>query len=308
MKKRVGILRGGNSEHYEKSLKIGGELILHIHKNLNEKWKAIDILVDKDGIWHADGLPMKPVELINKVDVVWNTSHPNFSVTLNSLVVPNIGVDSFSFLLSENRSILQEHMRQIGVKMPRHIVIPSYQEDFDGEHDRFILKKAKQVHEKFSPPWVIKSLTNDIDIGIHIANTYPELINAIEDIVNHGKSILVEEFIAGKNVSMHSVKGFRGQEIYNLPICVDRPLVESFSNLEKEELNKISKDIFTHLNISNYLNSNFVVHPKRGIFLNSISFQPDTLNDSHFHQSSLSVGSNPKQIIDHILESAFKID
>jgi D-alanine-D-alanine ligase-like ATP-grasp enzyme len=298
MKKRVGILRGGNKENYADSLRVGGELILHIHENLSDKWKPVDILIDTDGIWHADGLPVKPAELVNKVDLVWNTSHPNFSVILKSFDIPNIGVDAFLFLLRDNRSILQEHMKEIGLKMPRHFVIPAYQPDFDGFHDKFILKKAKEVHEKFSPPWVIKSLTNDSDIGIHVANTYQELIDAIEDIVNHDKSILVEEFIIGKEVSMHSVRGFRGQEIYNLPA------VGNFSIVEKDNLNQISKNIHKHINISNYLNSNFVLHPKRGIFLKDISFFPDVKNDSHFHQTSLYIGSSPKQIVDHILEQA----
>ena len=275
---------------------------------MSDKWKPVDILIDTDGVWHADGLPLKPAELINKVDLVWNTSHPNFSVILKSFDIPNIGVDAFSFLLKDNRSILEEHMKSIGVRMPRHFVIPAYQEDFsarggsasggDGSKDRFILRKAKEVHEKFSPPWVVKSLTNDFNIGIHIANTYPELIDALADIVNHDKSILVEEFITGKEIKMHSVSGFRGQAIYNLPA------VGNFSVMEKDNLNEISKNIHKHLNISNYLNSSFVLHPKRGIFLKEISFFPDVKNDSHFHQTSLYIGSSPKQIIDHILDSA----
>ncbi len=298
MKKCVGILRGGNRENYADSLQKGGEIILHIRENLNDKWRPVDILVDGNGIWHADGLPIKPAELINKVDLVWNTSHPNFSVILKSFDIPNIGVDAFSFLVKDNRSILQEHMKEIGVRMPRHFVIPAYQPDFDGTYEKFILRKAKEVHEKFSPPWIVKSLTNDFNIGIHVANTYPELIDALADIINHDKSILVEEFITGKEIKMHSVSGFRGQEIYNLPA------VGNFSVTEKENLNEISKNIHKHLNISDYLNSSFVVHPKRGIFLKNISFFPDVKNDSHFHQTSLYIGSSPKQIIDHILEQA----
>jgi len=296
MKKRVGILRGGNKENYANSLQKGGELIFHIHENLADKWKAIDILVDGNGVWHADGLPIKPAELINKVDLVWNTSHPNFSVILKSFGIPNVGVDAFSFILKDNRSILQEHMKEIGIKMPRHFIIPAYQPDFDGPKDKFIFKKAKQVHEKFSPPWIIKSLTNEFNIGIHIANTYHELIGAIEDIVNHDKSILVEEFITGKEVSMHSVSGFRGQEIYNFPA------LGNFSVIEKENLNKISKLIHQHLNISDYFISSFIMHPKRGIFLKEIGFLPDLDKDSDFHQSAVYVGSSSKQIIDHILE------
>ena len=177
--KRVGILRGGDIDNYENSLQKGGELILYIHENLADKWKPVDILVDLDGTWHVGGIPAKPAELINKVDVVWNTSHPNFSLILKNLLVPTVGIDSFPVFLTENPKRLEDHMKGIGVKMPRHIVFPSYQKDFDGKYDRYILRTAKKVHEKFSPPWIVKSLTNDLNIGTHVANTYPELVDAI---------------------------------------------------------------------------------------------------------------------------------
>lgn len=296
--KRVGILRGGDTDYYEKSLQKGGELILHIHENLADKWKPVDILIDRDGIWHAEGIPVQPVELVNKIDIIWNTSHPSFSLILKSLAIPTIGADSFPFFLSENRKRLEDHMKAIGVKMPRHFVIPTYQADFDGPRERYSIKKAKEVHEKFSPPWIVKSLTNDLNIGTHLAQTFPELVNAIEDIANHGKSILVEEFINGKDVSMHSIAGFRNQEIYNLPV------VENISAQEKEKLDTVARDIYKHLNISDYLNSGFILHPKRGIFLKKVEFFPDLKKDSHFHQSSLSVGASPEQIVEHMLESA----
>jgi D-alanine-D-alanine ligase-like ATP-grasp enzyme len=200
--------------------------------------------------------------------------------------------------LSENRKRLEDHIKTIDVKMPRHFVIPVYQTDFDGPRERYSIKKAKEVHEKFSPPWIVKSLTSDLNIGIHLAQTFPELVAAIEDIANHNKSILVEEFISGKDVSMHSIAGFRGEEIYNLAT------IGNFSSQEKEKLDTVARDIYKHLNASNYLNSSFVVHPKRGIFLQKVEFFPDLKKDSHFYQSSLSVGANPEQIINHILDRA----
>lgn len=295
-KKKIGILRGGNREHYEKSLQKGGEIILHIHENLNHKFKTIDILIDGNGVWHADGIPVKPAELVHKVDLVWNTSHPNFSVILKSLDIPTIGIDSFPFVLFQNRSILHDSMKEIGIKMPRHIVFSSYQEDIDGDKDKFILKKAKQVHEKFSPPWIVKSLTNDPYIGIHVAKTYPELINAIEDIVNHNKSILVEEFIDGKEIVIHTISGFREKEIYSMPV------LEKISSIQKEGLDKIVKDIHKHFDVKHYLNCNFVLHPKRGVFLKHIDFLPDLKKDSHFHKSALYIGANSAKIIEHLID------
>ena len=207
--KRVGILRGGAGNDYESSLRKGGEIILYIHENLSDKWKAVDILIDKNGIWHINGVPISPADLFHKVDVVWNLSHPSFSNILHSLSISNVSDGTFLGALQNSREMLREHMKQIGVQMPRSIVLPVYQKDFDGLRERYAIKKAKEVHKKFSSPWVVKSFTNDSNMAIHLAKTFPELVDAIEDGVKHEKSILVEEFIAGKVASVHSVPEFR---------------------------------------------------------------------------------------------------
>jgi len=65
-KRRVGILRGGTGEHYASSLKKGGDIILYISENLSNKYKVVDILIDKDHIWHLGGLPISPSDLAHR--------------------------------------------------------------------------------------------------------------------------------------------------------------------------------------------------------------------------------------------------
>src|SRR3989344_7235530 len=126
-KKRVGILRGGTGEHYHSSLQKGGDIISYLRENLSHKYAPVDILIDKDYIWHYAGKPVSPSDLAHKVDVVWNTSHPSFSNILNSLSIPNIGTSSFLGALQSNRDMLNGYVKNIGLNMPRHIVLPLYQ-------------------------------------------------------------------------------------------------------------------------------------------------------------------------------------
>ena len=295
--KKVGILRGGEGEHYESSLREGGEVLAHILENLSDKYKPVDILVDKNGVWHLQGVPITPASLMHQVDVVWDTSHPSHSAILENFSIPHVGAGHFSRVLEESRAMLEEHMKGIGVNMPRHIILSLYQEDFDGPKGKYAIKKAKEVHAKFGAPWMVKSLTPDLSIGVHVANTFPELINAIEDVVAHERSILVEELIAGKEASMHSVSGFRNEDIYIFP-----PL--GMSTQEKDKLINLAKDLHVHLCANHYLNSQFVLHPKRGIFLTAIDFSPNLKKDSAFHQACQSVGAKMHQVIEHILERA----
>ena len=307
MKKVVGILRGGTWENYEKSLSEGGKIISHIFENLFNKWKPVDILVDKNGNWHLAGLPIKPAQLMNKVDVVWNMSHPSYSKTLLDFSIPNIETNLFSKTLV-SREMLREHMKKIGINMPRGFVIPVYQKDFDGPVEEYAIKKAKEVFEKFASPWIVKPLVEDLNIGIHIAKNFPELIGAIVDCVEHQKSILVEEFIFGKNASVHSVAGFRGENAYSFPPIENRDGViispGKFSFTEKEKLMNLVKKIYHHINTSQYLKSDFVLHPSGGIYLTHIEFSPNLDPDSCFHKSCESVGTEAHNIIEHILERA----
>jgi len=293
--KKVGVIRGGKYD-YENSLKKGGELISHIVENLSDKWKVVDIFIDKNNIWHLSGKQIQPADLIHKVDVVWNVAHPSFSNVIQSFSIPCIGSECFSKIINESRSLLEEHMKKVGVKMPRHFIIPPYQEDFDGEEYKYILKKSKEVFEKFSSPWIVRSFVNDFSMGIHVAETFPELEKAITDGVAHGASILVEELISGKNAFMHTVSNFRDEDIYSFP-------TGNFSKEEKDKLNIISKDLHKHFNSSSYLKSNFVLHPKRGIFLTSVEFHPILKKGSHFDKTCQSVGTKTYTVVESILNS-----
>ena len=205
-----------------------------------------------------------------------------------------------------------EHLKEIGVSMPKHFIIPAYQPDFDGGVEKYALRKAKEVHDKFGAPWIIKTLTPDQDAGVHVAKTFPELVDAIADISEHEESpdaksgprsehrgILIEELITGKNAFMHNVSGFRGQEVYTFPIM-------GFSKEQKINLEETAKNLHKHLGATHYLKSNFVVHPRRGIFLTSIEFHLDLKANSHLQKMCESVGAKTSDIVDHILEVGLK--
>jgi len=287
-KKRIGILRGGAENHYASSLKKGGEIILYISENLSDKYKPVDILIDKDYIWHLNGLPINPSDLVNKVDVVWNTSHPSFSNILDTLAIPNIGVSSFLQALENDKNILREHVKNINLLMPRFIISP---------------KSAREVLEKFPSPWIVKNYNE-----IKLVKTFDELFKAIND----NDNLIVEEFIAGKVASVHSVPKFRGQDIYTFPLgnTFGNPprlngLVEAgFSLEEKEKLTKLTKILHNHIGAEHYLKSDFILTPKGKIYLLQIESTPDLKPDSHFSQVCESVGAKTHHVIEHILEQA----
>lgn len=303
-KKRVGVLRGGEGKNYAFSLQKGGEILSHIFENLSDKYKVLDILIDKEGNWHLNGAPIKPADLIHKVDMVWNTAHSGISPILNNLSIPHTGFSHFSSALENSKNLLKEHMEKIGISMPRFLVLPVYQKDFDGPRELYPAKKAKEIFEKFPSPWIVKSFTTDSNMGIHLAKTFPELVEAIADGVKHEKSILVEEFITGKVASVHSVPMFRDQDIYTFP------LGNTFGIFSPEEKNKLSllvKDLHKHIGANHYLKTDFVLNSKGKVYLLQIESIPDLKSNSHFSEVCESVGAKTHHVIDHIIRQALMI-
>lgn len=282
--KRIGILRGGAGKHYASSLKKGGEIILHISENLSDKYKIIDILIDKNHIWHLNGTPINPGDLAQKVDLVWNISHPSLSNILNSLSIPNIGASSFTYVLENSKEMLREHMKEIGVCMPRQIFAP---------------KTAKEIFEKFGSPWIVKNYNE-----INVVKTFDELAKIISD----SNDLTVEEFIAGKVASVHSVPKFRGEDIYIFPIITTEASTTEarpqwlLSLSEKEMLFNIVKNLHQHIGARHYLKSDFILSPRGKVYLLQINGIPDLKPDSHFSQICESVGAKMHHVVEHILE------
>lgn len=301
-KKRVGILRGGTGENYSSSLKNGGDIIFHITENLGDKYKTFDVLIDKDGVWHFNGLPINPNDLTHKIDLAWNAVNPNLGNTLNNLSIPHVSVGAFASGFENSPELLREHIKKIGVDMPRSIVLPLYQKDFDGPRDNYAIKKAKEIHGKFSGPWIVKSFTPDKSMGIHLAKTFPQLVDAIEDGVKHEKSILVEEFISGKVASVHSVAKFRNEDVYTFPLG---KTFGKFTLDEKEKLAKCAKDLHNHLGATHYLKCDFILNPRGKVYIYGIEGTPNLRQNSHFYEVCELVGVKPHHVMEHILESVY---
>ncbi len=306
VKKRIGILRGGKGKNYKKSVKEGGDLILYISENLADKYKPVDIFVDKDYLWHLGGVPVSPSDLVNKVDVVWNTSHPSLSNILESLYIPNVGANSFSHSLEHNSDLLREHVKKIGMQMPRSLLLPVYQEDFDGPRNKYAIKKAKDVFEKFGSPWVVKAFGENSNMGIHVAKTFNELVAAIEDGLNQGKSILVEELIPGKVAPMHSLASFRGEDVYVFPCTPLHTAPINFSQEEKAKLAEAARILHKHLGATNYLKSNFLLNSRGKVYLLGVESLPNLRPESHFCQACESIGLKAHNIVEHIIKGALR--
>ena len=80
-----------------------------------------------------------------------------------------------------------------------------------------------------------------------------------------------------------------------------------FSNEEKQELQRLAVLAHSLLELRHYSRSDFIVHPKRGIFFLEADAVPDLFDDaSPYIQSLHAIGSTVPSFIEHVLQLALE--
>lgn len=330
---KVGVIRGGVSGEYEVSLASGAQVLEHLRGGImKDKYKAVDIFIDREGVWHINGIPTQLSKVAPKVDVIINALHGDYGEDgkvqqeLEQFKIPYTGSGPLSSAIGYNKFLSKQEFAKLGINTPRHILFPEYQADFDGPREEYAAKKAKEVWERLPPPWIVKPLTGGSSMGVHVCKTFEELIRAFEVGVNEKVSVLVEEFISGKEATVGVIDDFRGQKVYALPpIEIRIPKTSTFfdnevkyngksqeicpgnfTDKEKRELERLASLIHTGLDLSHYSRSDFIIHPTKGIFALEVNTLPGLTGESLMPKALNAVGSSLPEFIEHLIKLAQK--
>lgn len=313
---RVGVLRGGASPEYEKSLKTGGSILSHLPE---EKYKPVDMLITKDGIWHIHGLPATKSRVKEAVDVIFNALHGTYGIDghvhniLGNLSVPHTGSNFLDSTMGLSEVATRDQVKSLGLKTPLEVIIPAYDAEDQSNADElvpsgvegFVSRAAQRVFEKISPPWVVKPNHSNLVTGAFIAKSRSELERSIRKIIERGSGVLVEEYIKGRKAISGVIDNFRGEESYSLlPIEIEGEKMVGPHNLsqsEKEAIQKQSQDIHRQLGLKQYSQVNFIVSPKRGVYVLGVKALPQLAEASSFCQSLEEVGADLPEFLDHIV-------
>jgi D-alanine-D-alanine ligase len=320
---KVGVMRGGPSNEYEISLATGGNVLKALREKLAEKYKAHDVLIDKKGLWHLDGLPIKPEDLRSRVDVVFNALHGAYGedgtvqrfFELHS--IPFTGSGSLGSAVGMNKVLSRKAFKQNGLKVAVGQEIRAKEIEEDPE------AVARRLFVSFPMPAIVKPTSAGSSVGVSLVKTQKELIAGLKEAIKHGDSVLIEEFIKGLETSVGIIEGFRGQEQYVLPVVEIKPATtffdyeakyqgkseeivpaRSISQHVKEELSKLAQSAHKALHLRHYSRSDFIVSPRRGIYILETNTLPGLTNESLVPKALRSVGSDTYELVDHLIQLA----
>lgn len=316
-KTRVGVLRGGPSSEHEVSLKTGANVL----KGLPEKYQGIDIYIDREGVWHIDGLPIEPQIAAKRVDVFFNAMHGEYGedgkvqAVLDFLGVPYTGSKTFASALGMNKAMTKNFVMREGVKSPAFKVV---------RREEMSPATLIEIYRTLPHPVVVKPMALGSSVGVSIATTMEEVEKALTKVFERSDAALVEEMIKGREATCGVIDDFRGERHYALlPIEIIPPQEATFFDYEAKyggktqeicpgnftpeesrQIQEIAKKVHKILNLRHYSRSDFIVTPKRGIHFLEVNTLPGLTSESLMPKAIKAVGSSYEELLEHLITLA----
>jgi D-alanine-D-alanine ligase len=149
---------------------------------------------------------------------------------------------------------------------------------------------------------------------------------ALEKALKYSDVIIVEEFIKGKEATCGVVENFRGQMIYPLfPVEIIKPkdfeffgydakysgesseaCPGNFSEKEKKTIQDMAVEAHRILGLRHYSRSDFIVSPKRGVYILEVNTLPGLTKESLLPKSLEAAGCSLSNFLDHVITLALE--
>jgi D-alanine-D-alanine ligase len=318
-KTRVAVLRGGPSEEFDVSLRTGECMLAALD---TRKHQPLDVVITKAGEWLLSGRVRAAEDILAHTDVALLALHGQYGEDggvqrlLERHGVPFTGSGSYASAIAMNKAITKDQVRHHGVMVPKHMVAGSSARDNT-------IGMAHSIKALFGPKYVIKPISSGSSLGVRLVHNVEELSLALGELLALYDTVLVEEYIEGKEATCGVIEGFRGQDVYALPVVEIVPPKEAgffaahvkytgateeicparFSTEDKKTIEELSKTIHRALGLSHYSRSDFIVSD-RGIYFLEVNTLPGMTSESLFPKSLAAIGAKYEDFIAHLLTVA----
>ncbi len=324
---RVGVLRGGPSREYDVSLKTGAEVLSVLRaENMQDNYKAIDILVDKNGAWHVNGLPTNLEKIHTMVDVIWNALHGSYGEDgkvqqeLDQWSIPYTGSGAFASALGMHKLLAKNEFAKYNFQTPACIVVPDWRtSNTDLSRREYMHFFAVETFKKMPPFWVVKPVSSGSSDRVFLCSTVPKLEEALMIISEHEGDIMIEEHIAGQEISVNVIEGFRGQKFYHTPpLEILKPrnsvygfedkyikplpkVIGRFLDSDKEKIINTAFGVHQNLGLDHYSKIDMILHPRKGVYVLEIDTLPTLAENSLLKDGLDAVGISSSEFVKHII-------
>ncbi len=183
--RKIGVLLGGLSSEREVSLRTGEAVLAALQQRGHD---AIPIYVDRD---------IDVALRQEKIDVAFIALHGRWGEDgsiqglLEMLGIPYTGSDVLSSALAMHKGKAKELFRLHNLPTPAYYTLTAAD-----------TADLATFHGDFGFPCVVKPIREGSSVGVSICHTLNELVPAVEKALCFDDEVLVERFVAGKEVSI----------------------------------------------------------------------------------------------------------
>ncbi len=225
------------------------------------------------------------------------------------LSIPYLGSDLFTCSKIKDKETTKLYVKDIGIKTPNYVVLS--QEDMIDERYMLLLKKIKY-------PVVIKpKCKGGLSLGIYYCNNTSELLSNIESTFKYDDTVLVEEYIDGKEIVACAYEDINGINVLPLIEIIKSGRILNYeekkygkketiipANISEDDRNCIdetTKEIFKKLHIKDYCYFDFIISNSNVYFIEAGCI-PGLTSKSNFNLALDCSGNNIKTIIKKIID------
>ncbi len=187
--KKIAVVMGGPSAEREVSLNTG---------------KAILMALQEAGYKNTIGIDLEPTRFVEqlkeaKIEIVFNAVHGQYGEdgilqgALELLGIPYTGAGVLSSAMAMDKGISKRIFLSAAIPTPRSLLFTKADLNCD---------LAAEIIANFSIPVVVKSASQGSSIGVAIVEDAGNLSNAIQQAFQYSNTILVEEFIKGRELTV----------------------------------------------------------------------------------------------------------
>ena len=313
------MLRGGPSSEYEVSLKTGENVL----KELPQKYEGVDVFISKDGTWHVQGIERSPADALKHIDVAFIALHGQFGEDgkvqriLEHLGIPFTGSLAFPSALAMNKHHAKGALKDLKgpFKLAWHKVFTL---------DEVQEKKVEGIFREIPHPSIVKPTSAGSSVGITIVRTFFDLERALSAAFEHSDSVMIEELIEGREATCGVLDNFRGERHYALLPIEIIPHASSdffdyaakyeggsqeicpgnFDHATRDAIQEAARTVHKELGLRHYSRSDFMVHPKRGLYFLEANTLPGLTSESLLPKSLNAIGCSIPDFLDHVLMQA----
>ena len=299
---KVGVIMGGISSEREISLKSGNSIVEKIDKS---KYEIIPIVIDKKE---------DIIEKVKGIDFALLALHGKFGEdgtvqsVLQTLDIPYSGCGPISSGMCMDKDLTKRVLKASDIRTARWINVSSVEEI---DYEKI---------EEMGYPVFVKPTNGGSSVATFKVKAKEEIQSAVEEGLKWDTEVMIEEFVAGDEITCPVFNGKMWPVIAIKPQTdffdytqkyaadgADEIVIELEENLHKE-VEKMALDTYKALKCQVYARVDMIIN-KQGIpYILEVNTLPGMTPASLFPKSAAAIEVSYSGLLDKIIETSLKVE